>query len=402
MRVQKYALLALGGLLINIASFAQDKPQKEKGYEFTVVKELPHTSVKDQNRSGTCWSFSTISFIESEMLRAGKPETDLSEMFIVWNVYNDKAQKYVRLHGNLNFGAGAGTRDVPYVIEKYGIVPEEAYLGLNYGETKHVHGEMDDMLLAQVGAVVKNSNKKLSAAWKSAIEGTLNAYLGELPQEFEYKGKKYTPKSFATDYVGLNMNDYVEITSYTHHPFYEPFALAIPDNWLWGEAYNVPMEDMMAIVNNAIDNDYTIAWASDVSEKGFSTSKKGIAVVPDVDTKEMSDAEIAKWETLSASEKQAELYRFDKPGKEKVITQQMRQEAYDNYETTDDHGMEIVGKAKDQNGTPYYIVKNSWGEYNNYKGYFYASVPFIEYKTMSIMVNKNAIPKSIRKKLNLD
>ncbi|MFV0365698.1 MAG: aminopeptidase C [Mangrovibacterium sp.] len=398
----KFAAFTLSACLLSSMAFAKDKKTKtEGGYEFTTVKELPHTPVKNQNRSGTCWSFSTISFIESEMLRAGKPEVDLSEMFIVWHVYKEKSEKFVRLHGNLNYGAGAGSRDVPYVIEKYGIVPEEVYSGLQYGEENHVHGEMDAMLLAQVGSVIENKNRKLSPAWTKAVDGTLNAYLGELPTEFEYEGKKYTPQSFAKDYVGLDMNDYVELTSYTHHPFYKPFILAIPDNWLWGESYNVPMEDMMAVIDNAIDNDYTIAWGSDVSEKGFATKNQGVAVIPEADTKEMNDAEIAKWENMSASEKDAALYKLDKPGKEKTITQEMRQEAYDNYQTTDDHGMEIIGKAKDQNGTPYYIVKNSWGEYNKYKGYFYASIPFVEYKTMSIMVNKNAIPSDIRQKLGL-
>ncbi len=401
MAMNKKFTLALCACLLGSFAWAQEEDTSKKGYHFTTTKEIPHTSVKNQNRSGTCWSFATLSFIESEMLRAGKPEVDLSEMFVVRHVYNEKAHKYVRLHGHLNFSAGAGSRDVPYIIEKYGIVPESVYNGLNYGEENHVHGEMDKMLLAQVESVIENSNKKLSPAWKKSVEGTLDAYLGELPEEFEYEGKKYTPQSFAKDYVGLDMSNYVEITSFTHYPFYKPFVLAIPDNWLWGESYNVPLEDMMTIINNAIDNDYTIAWGSDISEKGFASAKQGVAVVPDADIAEMSDAEIAKWETMSSKEKQAQLYKLDKPGKEKKITPEMRQEAYDNYQTTDDHGMEIVGKAQDQNGTPYYIVKNSWGEYNKYKGYFYASVPFVEYKTMSIVVNKNAIPKQIRKKLDL-
>lgn len=399
----KLTALTLCTCLFATSSWAKNdnKKQNEGGYIFSTTKEIPHTSVKDQNRSGTCWSFSTLSFIESEMLRAGKPETDLSEMFVVRHVYKDKSEKYVRLHGNLNYSAGAGSRDVPYIIEKYGIVPEGVYGGLSYGEDKHVHGEMDEMLLAQVGAVIKNKNRKLSPAWTTAIDGTLDAYLGELPEEFEYHGKKYSPQSFASDFVGLNMNDYIEITSFTHQPFYKSFALAIPDNWLWGESYNVPMNEMIAIIDNAIANDYTIAWGADVSEKGFVTKNQGVAVVPEVNTQEMSNAEIAKWENMSTNEKDAELYKLDKPGKEKTITQEMRQEAYDNYETTDDHGMEIIGTAKDQNGTPYYIVKNSWGEYNKYKGYFYASIPFVQYKTMSIMVNKNAIPSEIRQKLGI-
>lgn len=403
MKTKKAVAFALSACLLSSFAWGKDdkKKQAEEGYVFTTLKEIPHTSVKDQNRSGTCWSFSTAGFLESEMLRAGKPETDLSEMFVVRQVYKDKAEKYVRLHGHLNFSPGAGSRDLPYVVEKYGIVPEEVYAGLQYGEDKHVHGEMDDMLLAQANSAIKNKNRKLSPAWLKSIEGTLDAYLGELPEEFEYKGVKYTPQSFAKDYVGLDMNDYVELTSFAHHPFYEPFVLAIPDNWLWGESYNLPLEELMEVIDYAIENDYTVAWGSDVSEKGFATKDQGVAVIPDADTQEMSNAEIAKWENMSASEKNAQLYKLDKPGKEKVITQEMRQEAYNNYETTDDHGMELVGTAKDQNGTLYYKVKNSWGEYNKYKGYFYASVPFVKYKTMSIMVNKNAIPRDLREKLAL-
>ena len=398
-KLKKYLVLAtVAAFSVGMVS-AQD--ETKNGYHFTAIKEIPNTPVKDQHRSGTCWSFSGLGFLEAEMLRKGKSEVDLAEMFIVWHTYDEKASKYVRLHGNLNFSAGGAFHDVTNIIKRYGIVPEEAYTGLNYGETKHVHGEMDRVLKKQVEAVIENPNKKLSPAWRESLRGTLDSYLGEIPETFEYKGQTYTPMSFASDYVGLDMDDYVQISSYTHHPFYSKFIIEVPDNWMWGQVYNVPLEDMEAIVDNSIENGYTVAWAADVSEKGFSTSKKGVAVIPDADKQEMSDAEIARWEELSDKEKNDELYKLEKPGAEKVITQEMRQEAFDNYTTTDDHGMLIVGTAKDQNGSIYYKVKNSWGDYNNYDGFFYASKPYVKYKTMSIMVHKDAIPKSIQKKLNL-
>lgn len=402
--IRLYSLLAGFILLANIAGYAQDEKKdekSEKGYHFSVTKELPVTSVKDQYRSGTCWSFSGLGFLEAEMLRLGKPEVDLSEMYIVWHTYNEKAVKAVRVHGNLNFSAGGAFHDVTHIIKNYGIVPESVYAGLNYGEEKHVHGEMDQILKDQVDGVVLNRNKKLSGAWDDVIKGTLNAYLGELPEKFQYEGKEYTPQSFAKDYVGLNLDDYVEVTSYTHHPFYTQFIIEIPDNWMWKEVYNVPMEELEAIIDNSLENGYTVAWAADVSEKGFSTSKEGVAVIPELDKAEMSDAEIAKWEKLSEKEKEEKLYELKKPGKEKEITQEMRQTGFDNYQTTDDHGMLIMGTAKDQAGNFYYKVKNSWGDYNDYGGYFFASKPYVRYKTMSIMVHKDAIPKNIRKKLNL-
>ena len=384
-----------------ITAVAENDEKQEDGYQFTDVKVLSNTSVKDQNRSGTCWSFSGLGFLEAEMLRLGKPEVDLSEMFIVWHTYDSKAVKHVRLHGNLNFAAGGAFHDVTYMVKKYGIVPEAVYSGLNYGEEKHVHGEMDRVLKDQVDAVILNKNKKLSTAWRDAIRSTLNTYLGEIPENFEYEGEEYTPKSFASDVVGLNMDDYVEISSYTHHPFYSTFIIEVPDNWMWNEVYNVPIDEMEQIIDFSLENNITVAWASDVSEKGFNTSKKGVAVIPEISVENMDNAEIAKWEDMSDKEKEEKIYKLSKPGKEKEITQEMRQLAFDNYQTTDDHGMLIVGTAKDQNGTLYYKVKNSWGEYNDYDGYFYASKPYVRYKTMSIMVHKDGIPKNIRKKLNL-
>jgi len=379
----------------------KDKKEAEQGYVFQDEKVLPVTPVKDQYRSGTCWSFSGLSFLESEMLRLGKPEVDLSEMFIVWHTYSDKAKKDVRLHGSLNFSAGGAFHDVTNMIRSYGIVPESVYDGLKYGEEKHVHGEMDNVLKQHVDGVIENDNRKLSTVWHEAIDATLDSYLGKLPQSFEYEGKKYTPQSFATDFVGLNMNDYIEITSYTHHPFYSKFILEVPDNWSWDEVYNVPLNELEAIIDNSLKNGFTVAWAADVSEKGFATSNKGVAVLPAAPAEDMTDAEIARWEALPDKDKDKELYELNNIVPELKVTQEMRQEAFDNYQTTDDHGMHIVGIAKDQEGTEFYKVKNSWGDYNKYNGYFYASKPYVAYKTMCIMVHKDAIPQNIREKLEL-
>ena len=387
--------LMAGGL------WAQDKDSTaDKGFQFTDIKTIPHTSVKNQYRSGTCWSFSGMAFFEAEMMREGKPATDLSPMFSVWHVYYDKAIKYVRLHGALNFAGGGAFNDVQTVIRKYGMVPDTVYPGINYDEPKHVHYEMDALLLSMMKTIIKNPNKKLTPVWPLAIAGVLNAYLGEIPEKFTYEGKEYTPRSFADDYMGLDMDDYVMITSYTHHPFYKPFVLEVPDNWAWGEVYNLPLNEMMEVINNAIDNGYTVAWAADVSEKGFDW-RKGVAIVPEDDESKMNDTEQSKWETLTPAEKRKMLYSFDGPRTEKKITQEMRQKAFDNYQTTDDHGMLLVGSAKDQNGNHYFKVKNSWGTDQKYKGYFYASDAFVAYKTMSIMIHKDAIPKAIRKKLDL-
>lgn len=378
-----------------------DKKDEAKGYIFEEEIDLPTTSVKNQYRSGTCWSFSGLSFLESEMLRLGKPEVDLSEMFVVWHTYSDKAKKHVRVHGNLNFAAGGAFHDVTNMIKTYGIVPESIYDGLEYGEENHVHGEMDNVLKKHVDAVVENKNRKLSTVWLEPLEATLNSYLGELPKKFEYEGKSYTPQSFTSDFVGLNMDDYVEISSYTHHPFYSKFIIEVPDNWSWDEVYNVPVNEMEEICDYALTNGFTIAWAADVSEKGFATSNKGVAVMPSTKVEDMTDAEISRWESLSKKDKDKELYKFEKPVSEITVTQEMRQEAFDNYQTTDDHGMHIIGTAKDQNGKTFYKVKNSWGDYNKYDGYFYASKAYVNYKTMCIMVHKDAIPQSIREKLKL-
>ena len=371
-----------------------------EGYQFTDIKRLPTTSVKDQASAGTCWAWSGISFFESEMMRMGKDSMSLSAMYVVKHAYSDKATKYVRMHGTMNFGTGGAFCDVMHVLQNYGIVPLEAYQGLNYGEETHRFAELETILKAYVDAVILNPNKRLSTAWKRGYDGVLEAYLGEEPETFTYNGKEYTPKTFADEVVGLNMDDYVSLTSFTHHPFYSQFAIEVQDNWLWGLSYNLPIDELMQVMNNAIDNGYTIAWASDVSERGFATVEPGVAVIPTTDIKEMSGAEIAKWEKLP-KDKQTQNAFTKGPAPEKQITQEMRQEAFDNYLTTDDHGMHIIGKAKDQNGTEYFIVKNSWNKYNKFGGYFYASEPFVAFKTMNIIVHKNAIPKDIKKKLGI-
>ena len=390
--------IAVAISVISLTAQVETEPKKE-GFQFTIVKENPATSVKDQYKSGTCWAFSTLSFLESELLRTGKGEYDLSEAFIVRNAYIEKAIRYVRFQGKTNFGAGGGFRDISYIIKKYGIVPESVYTGLNYGTDKHVHGELDAVLTAYLDEIIKNPNKELSTAWLNGYIGILDAYLGKVPEKFTYDGKEYTPITFA-QFLGLNMDDYVEITSFNHHPFYEQFVLEIPDNWLHEKVYNVPLNEMMQIIDYAINNGYTVAWGSDVSEKGFKWSK-GIAVVPDETLPDLTGTEKERWEKLTEAEKQKQIYSLDAPVKEKVITQELRQIAFDNYSTTDDHGMHITGIAKDQNGNIYYKVKNSWNVMGPYDGYFFASKPFVEYKTTGIMVNVNSIPKDIRKKLGL-
>lgn len=375
--------------------------EKKDAWEFEDVKVMLTTPVENQHRSGTCWAFSGLSFLSSEMIRMGKPGVNFSEMFVVWHTYAEKARKHVRVHGHLNFSAGGAFHDVTNMISKYGIVPESAFDGLNYGEDKHVHGEMDQVLKDYVDAVVQNKNQKLSTAWHDAFTQILNTYLGKIPENFQYDGRTYTPLSFANDYVGLNMNDYVEITSYTHHPFYEKFILEVPDNWSWDAMYNVPLHEMEEIIDYSLNNGFTIAWAADVSEKGFATGNKGVAVLPEAPEENMSDAEISRWEALPERERENELYRLDKPVPEMNVTQEMRQAAYDNFQTTDDHGMHIIGVAKDARGETFYKVKNSWGNYNHLNGYFYASKPYVSYKTMCIMVHKDAIPPSIKEKLNL-
>ena len=396
--MNKFATLTVGALLAFGTIATAQENNTEEGYKFTDLKRLPATSVKSQDRAGTCWSWSTISFLESEMMRLGKDSVSFAPLYVVWNTYHEKGVKYVRMQGKMNFGQGGASADVTWAIKEHGIVPLEIYSGLNYGEKVHVHGELDAVLKGYVDAIVSNPNKKISTAWLRGYDGVLDAYLGEKPETFTWKGKEYTPQTFATEACGLNMDDYVSLTSFTHHPFYTKFALEVPDNWIGEESYNIPLEELMDILDKAIDNGYTFSWGSDVSEIGFSRGGS-IAVVPDINVAEMSDAEIAKWVKMNSNQRQAELTK--KPGKEKEITQELRQEEFDSQLTTDDHGMHVIGKAVDQLGHKYFIVKNSWGNYGEYGGYLYASYPFVAFKTTSVMIHKDALPDELKDKLGI-
>ncbi len=377
---------------------AKEEKNDTTGFVFTDVKVIPHTSVKDQNKSGTCWCFSTTSFLEDEILRQGGDSLDISEMFTVRQCYLEKAERYIRMYGQANFAAGGATLDVLHVWGNQGCVPEEVYTGLNYGEDKHVHGELDAALKAYLDATKANPNKKLSPAWRKGVEGILDAYLGEVPETFTYNGKTYTPKSYAAS-LPIKVEDYVPFTSFTHHPFYESFAIEVPDNWLWEKSMNVPMGELKAIIDNAIDNGYPIAWAADVSEDGFKW-KEGFAIMPkERSAADMDGTELSRWVHLTDKERQELQNDIKGPVDEIEVTQEMRQEMFDNQQTTDDHGMEIVGTATDQNGKRYYKVRNSWDTNQIYDGYFYVSEPYLLAKTLQILVHKDAVPKEIAKKL---
>ena len=398
-------------MLLPVSAFAmtaasadnETKPAKDSldGWHFTTIDSIAITSVKDQNRSSTCWAFSTIGFLESELIRTGKGEYDLSEMFVVSKTMMDRATYYVRQYGQgSSFAPGGSAYDVLYCMTHYGLVPQEAMPGIRYGASKSdtlpVHTELDAVAGGYLKALTNGKLKKLTPVWREGLQAIYDTYLGKCPEEFEYEGQRYTPKSFVES-LGLSADNYVSFTSYTHHPFYEKFALEVPDNWRMDQMYNVPLEDLMQIIDHALVNGYTVAWGADVSELGF--SRKGIGVVPDEDQgADLTGTDMAHWLGMPADKKKEELTK--RPLPEKTITQQMRQDAYDNWETTDDHGMQIFGIAKDQNGKRYYLVKNSWGTVkSDYKGIWYVSEAFMQYKTLDIMVHKDAIPEDVRGKL---
>ena len=387
----KSILTAAALAVISTASFAENGPK----YKFTTIKENPVTSIKNQYRSGTCWCYSALSFIESEILRTKGVETDLSEMFVVGRSYHDRAVKYVRLDGHLNFAAGSSFGDVLHVIDDYGIIPQSIYSGFNYGTEMPEQSELDAVLKGYVDAARRNPNKKLTTAWVNGLDGILDAYFGDAPVTFTVDGVEYTPESYR-DFLGINYDDYVNITSFTHHPFYEPFIIEVCDNWRWDSAYNLPMEEMMEVMYNAIDNGFTIAWGSDVSEKGF--TRDGLAVMPVEEEEKKAGSDQEKW---VGKDNETKVEKKKGIPVEQVITQEMRQEGYDNKTTTDDHGMHIYGTAEDQNGTKYFLVKNSWGETGKYDGIWYASDAFVRYKTLNIVVHKDALPEHIAKKLGI-
>ena len=396
-------LAALSITATGLAAQETNQPQETAGFEFTTVKEIPITSIKDQNRAGTCWCYSTLSFIEAELLRMNKGEYDFSEMYIVYNTYMDRADKAIRTHGDISFSQGGSFYDVIYGMKKFGLVPEaEMRPGVMYGDTLSNHNELSAVTDAYVAAIAKGNHKKLQTSpdgtplWRKGLEGIYDAYLGKRPETFVYNGVEYTPQSFYQS-LELNADDYVSLTSYTHHPFYEPFVIEVQDNWRWSTSYNLPIDELMDVFDNAIDKGYTIAWGSDVSEQGF--TRNGIAVMPDIQkSQELGGSDMARWLKMTAAEKAEAINR---PLPQKNCTQEERQIAYDNWETTDDHGMLIYGKAKDQIGNEYYLVKNSWGKAGKYKGIWYASKAFVRYKTMNIVVHKDALPKNIKEKLGL-
>ena len=377
------------------ASKNQNKPV------FTVVKENPITSIKDQNRSGTCWDYSTISFFEAEILKATGKTYDLCESFVANKTYMDRAIQVVRYHGDCQFAQGGSAEDVLATMKKYGICPEDAmpFPGSLYGDSLNNFNEFFSLLEPYVAAVAKSSAKKISSQWKVGLQGILDAYLGKCPEEFEYEGKTYTPQKFVKS-LGINLDDYVSITSYTHHPFYTTFAVEVQDNWRFPLSYNLPMDEMMQVIDNAVNEGYTIAWGGDVSEDGF--TRKGLAYAIDTkQTQSLAGSDMAKWLKLDKQKKTNIIDSLGYKVPEVVATQEMRQERFDNWELTDDHGMLIYGIAKDQAGKEYYMVKNSWGESGDYKGIWYMTKTFIAANTMDFLINKNAIPANIRKKLGL-
>jgi bleomycin hydrolase len=383
-----FAMMTLGvqaqdNLINKVKNNGTDGTEDKFGFEVVVNNEA--TSVKNQGQSGTCWSYSGVSFLESEVLRETGKSIDLSEMYVVRKVYEVKGEKYIRMHGNLNFGQGGASHDPIDVLREFGAVPEEAYVGLLPGQKLNNHGEFEAVLKGILDAVLKNNNGELTTAWKNAYIGAIDAYLGTDVKEFTYEGKRYTPKSFVENVLKIDADNYIEITSMSDKPYNEKVFVEVPDNWSYGLSYNVELDDMTAIVDKALKDGYTVAWASDVSEKGFNI-KNGVAIVSAVDYKDMT------------SEQRASM--FDGPKPEKVITPELRQQGYDNWTTTDDHGMHITGLAKDKKGNEYYIVKNSWGTRFN-DGYLYVSKAFFKYKTTSFMLNKNALSKSMKKKLKL-
>ena len=389
--------LAAAGIAFSAAACDTVNPDST-GFKFTDVKIVKTTPVRDQNKSGTCWCFSANTFLESEILNKTGKEVNLSEMFVVNHCYRDKAEKFIRMYGKLNFAQGGSIMDNVYVWRKYGMVPEEVYTGLNYGEDNHVHGELEAAAQGVVNAVVKNPNKKISTAWKNALAGVLDAYLGSLPETFVYEGKTYTPQSFAAS-LGLNMDDYVPVTSWTHHEFYKPCMVEVPDNWLCANSYNVPLADFEAIVDLSIEKGHAVSWAADVSERGFNW-KNGFALIPaEVDESTLEGTELSRWVKLSEKERQNKRFEIKGPVKEITVTQELRQEMFDSQETTDDHGMVIVGTATDQEGNKYYKVQNSWTDKQVYGGFFYVSRAYFLAKTLNILVHKSAIPADVAKKM---
>ncbi|MCR5472391.1 MAG: C1 family peptidase [Prevotella sp.] len=399
--MKKVLSLALISLMAAGAQAQEAEMKASNKPVFTTIKENPITSIKDQNRSGTCWDYSTISFFEAEIMKATGKTYDLCESFVANKTYMERATQVVRFHGDCQFSQGGSAEDVLATMKKHGIVPEGTmpFPGSLYGDSLNNFNEFFSLMEPYVAAIAKSSAKKISGQWKVGLQGILDAYLGKCPEEFTYEGKKYTPQTFVKS-LGINLNDYVSITSYTHHPFYSAFAVEVQDNWRFPLSYNLPMDEMMKVIDNAIEKGYTVAWGGDVSEDGF--TRQGLAYAIDTKkTESLQGSDMAKWLKMTAAKKKNLIDSLGCNVPEITPTQELRQERFDNWELTDDHGMLIYGVAKDQNGKEYYMVKNSWGETGEYKGIWYMTKTFIAANTMDFLVNKNAIPKDIRKKLGI-
>ena len=400
-KILTFALMAM--IAVSASGAKKKEPAKNQNKPvFTVIKELPITTIKDQNRSGTCWDYSTLSFFEAEILKATGKTYDLDESFVANKTYMERAIQVVRYHGDCQFAQGGSAEDVLQTMKTHGIIPQGImpFPGSLYGDSLNNFNEFFGVLEPYVAAIAKSDAKKISNAWKTGMQGILDAYLGKCPEKFTYEGKEYTPKSFMAS-LGINLDDYVSITSYTHHPFYTTFAVEVQDNWRFPLSYNLPMDEMMQVIDNAVAEGYTIAWGGDVSEDGF--TRKGLAYAVDSKKTEQSlqGSDMAKWLKMTATKKRDVIDSLGCTVPEIVATQELRQERFDNWELTDDHGMLIYGVAKDQNGKEYYMVKNSWGDTGDYKGTWYMTKTFIASNTMDFLINKNAIPAEIRKKLGI-
>ena len=402
MNFKQLSVIALSLILcVQGQAFAKKKKTvKPEGFKFTSVADVPTTEVRNQESTGTCWAFATTSFIETELIRLGAGNIDLSEMFTVRHAYSQKALRYFRLHGKGNYSEGGQAHDVLNVVKEFGFVPETAYSGNEYQGEFHIHKEMVKSTKAMLDEIVKNPNRTITPVWKKSVNGVLDTYMGAAPEKIESNGQAISPVDYMNQ-TGFNPNDYIELTSYSHHPYYKEFNLEIPDNWSHDLYYNLPIDELMSVMDNALTNGYSVCWDGDVSEKGFS-HRNGVAILPVANTKDMSNSDIEKWTAMSAKEKKASLYKFDKPGSEKEVDQALRQSTFENYQTTDDHLMHLTGIVKDQNGTRYYKTKNSWAKTSNKMGgYLNMSESYVRLKTVAIMVHKDAIPVELKAKLGL-